>query len=181
MGIIFSRLFNQYFGNKDVRILVLGLDNAGKTTILYRMQLDEIVSTVPTIGFNIETLKYKNLTFQVWDLGGQTSIRPFWRCYFPNTDAVIFVVDSADIDRLNVAKAELSAILKEDELKGTTLLVFANKQDIPGALNGAKISEALGLTEIRDRKWTIIESSASNGKGLVDGFDWLCDELTDKE
>ena len=102
---------------------------------------------------------------------------------------MIFVVDSADIDRLNVAKAELSAILKvgvvfaanEDELKGTTLLVFANKQDIPGALNGAKISEALGLTEIRDRKWTIIESSASNGKGLVDGFDWLCDELTDKE
>lgn len=66
-------------------------------------------------------------------------------------------------------------------MKGTTLLVFANKQDIPGALNGAKISEALGLTEIRDRKWTIIESSASNGKGLVDGFDWLCDELTDKE
>lgn len=86
------------------------------------MQLDEVVSTVPTIGFNVETLKYKNLTFQVWDLGGQTSIRPYWRCYFTNTglrhyvlsivDAVIFVVDSADIDRLNIAKAELAAILK---------------------------------------------------------------------
>lgn len=86
------------------------------------MQLNEIVSTVPTLGFNIETVKYKNLTFQMWDLGGQTSIRPYWRCYFPNTsiassfgftvDAVIFVVDSADIDRLNVAKAELAAILK---------------------------------------------------------------------
>ncbi|KAK8803982.1 hypothetical protein JH06_0854 [Blastocystis sp. subtype 4] len=178
MGIWISKLFNQYFGNKEVRILVLGLDNAGKTSILYRMQLDEVVSTVPTIGFNVETLKYKNLTFQVWDLGGQTSIRPYWRCYFTNTDAVIFVVDSADIDRLNIAKAELAAILKEDELKGTSLLIFANKQDLPGALNGAKISEALGLTEIRDRKWTIFESSATSGKGLVDGFDWLADELS---
>lgn len=90
--------------------------------IIDRMQLNEIVSTVPTIGFNIETVKYKNLTFQVWDLGGQTSIRPYWRCYFNNTgnyslfdlelDAVIYVVDSADIDRLSVAKAELAAILK---------------------------------------------------------------------
>ena len=66
-------------------------------------------------------------------------------------------------------------------MNGTSLLVFSNKQDIPGALNGAKISEALGLTEIRDRKWTIIESSASTGKGLVDGFDWLYDELSEKE
>ena len=97
MGIWISKLFNQYFGNKEVRILVLGLDNAGKTSILCntaftvfakwldRMQLDEVVSTVPTIGFNVETLKYKNLTFQVWDLGGQTTIRPYWRCYYPNT------------------------------------------------------------------------------------------------
>ena len=102
-------------------------------------------------------------------------------------DAVVYVVDSADVDRLNLAKVELAAILKvsfftctysqEDELKGVSLLVFANKQDLPGALNGAKISEALGLTEIRDRKWTLFESSATNGKGLTDGFDWLADEL----
>ena len=86
------------------------------------MQLDEVVSTVPTVGFNVETLRYKNITFQVWDLGGQTSIRPYWRCYYHNTgsevkfelfvDAVIYVVDSTDVDRLSTAKAELSAILK---------------------------------------------------------------------
>lgn len=64
---------------------MLGLDSAGKTTILYRLQIGDVVSTIPTIGFNVETLDYKNIKFQVWDLGGQTSIRPYWRCYYGGT------------------------------------------------------------------------------------------------
>ena len=103
MGILFSRVFQSLFGSKEVRILILGLDNAGKTTILYKLQNeaeDEEVMTIPTIGFNVETLQYKNIKFQVWDLGGQTSIRPYWRCYYPNTDAIIFVVDSSDKERM---------------------------------------------------------------------------------
>ncbi|KAJ2179094.1 Arf GTPase arl1, partial [Coemansia sp. RSA 353] len=91
MGHYFSKLFNQLvFGDKEVRILILGLDGAGKTTILYRMQIGDVVSTIPTIGFNVETVTYKNIKFQVWDLGGQTNIRPYWRCYYANTDAVIY-------------------------------------------------------------------------------------------
>lgn len=101
---------------------------AGKTTILYRLQIGEVVSTVPTIGFNVETLTYKNIKFQVWDLGGQTSIRPYWRCYYASTQAIVYVVDSADRDRLAINKAELLAMLEEDELKDAKLLVFANKQ-----------------------------------------------------
>ena len=77
-----------------------------------RLQASEIEQTIPTIGFNVETLQYKNIKFQVWDLGGQTSIRPYWRCYYPNTDALIFVVDSADHDRLKIAKQELFAMLE---------------------------------------------------------------------
>ncbi|XP_064988988.1 ADP-ribosylation factor 1-like isoform X1 [Musa acuminata AAA Group] len=77
MGILFTRLFSSLFGNREARILVLGLDNAGKTTILYRLQMGEVVSTIPTIGFNVETVQYNNVKFQVWDLGGQTSIRYF--------------------------------------------------------------------------------------------------------
>ena len=94
--------------------MILGLDNAGKTTILYRLQNDseENIQTIPTIGFNVEVLQYKNIKFQVWDLGGQTSIRPYWRCYYPNTDAIIFVVDSCDSERLGVAKQELLAMLE---------------------------------------------------------------------
>jgi len=112
MGLLFSSLFSALFGSREYRILILGLDNAGKTTILYRLQVDEPVTTVPTIGFNVETLQYKNIKFQVWDLGGQSSIRPYWRCYYPNTDAIIFVVDSTDVERLDTARAELHAMLE---------------------------------------------------------------------
>lgn len=111
--------------------------------------------------------------FQVWDLGGQTSIRPYWRCYYPNTDAIIFVVDSADSERMPVARGELAAMLEEDELKDAILLVFANKQDQKGAMNAQQISDALGLPEIRNRQWSIQETSALKGKGLFEGFDWL--------
>jgi len=111
--------------------------------------------------------------FQVWDLGGQTSIRPYWRCYYPNTDAIVFVVDSADVERMNVAKGELAAMLEEDELNDSILLVFANKQDQKGALNAQQISDALGLPEVRNRQWSIQETSALQGKGLFEGFDWL--------
>jgi ADP-ribosylation factor-like protein 1 len=99
-----SKLLSALLGNKEVRVLILGLDNAGKTTILYKLQMGEVVTTVPTIGFNVETVTYKNLRFQVWDLGGQTSIRPYWRCYYQNTNAVIYVVDSADPDRMAISK-----------------------------------------------------------------------------
>ena len=71
-----------------------------------------MVTTIPTIGFNVEQVTYKNLKFQVWDLGGQTSIRPYWRCYYSNTDAVIYVVDSADRDRIGISKQELVSMLE---------------------------------------------------------------------
>ena len=113
------------------------------------------------------------LKFQVWDLGGQTSIRPYWRCYYPNTDAIVFVVDSADVERMSVAKGELAAMLEEEELRDSILLVFANKQDQKGALNAQQISDALDLPLVRNRQWSIQETSALQGKGLFEGFDWL--------
>ena len=108
-----SKLLTALLGNKEVRVLILGLDNAGKTTILYKLQIGEVVTTVPTIGFNVETVSYKNLRFQVWDLGGQTSIRPYWRCYYQNTHAVIYVVDSADPDRMAISKQVIQIKLSD--------------------------------------------------------------------
>merc|ERR1719253_1330718 len=170
-----SKVFAALFGQRQVRILILGLDNAGKTTILYHLKSpgEEPTSTIPTIGFNVETLQYKNIKFQVWDLGGQTSIRPYWRCYYPNTDAIVFVVDSADKERLSIARQELQAMLEEEELKEAILLVFANKQDQKGALNAKDLSEALALPEVRNRQWSIQETCAVKGNGLFQGFDWL--------
>ena len=107
------------------------------------------------------------------DLGGQTSIRPYWRCYYANTAAVIFVVDSTDIDRLSTASEELAAMLNEDELKEAALLVFANKKDQPGAKGAGEISEALRLGELRDRNWSIVACSAVDGSGVTEGMDWM--------
>ncbi|EGF79243.1 hypothetical protein BATDEDRAFT_17007 [Batrachochytrium dendrobatidis JAM81] len=173
MGGIFSSLLSRLWGSKDVRILILGLDGAGKTTILYRLQIGEVVTTIPTIGFNVETVTYKNIKFQVWDLGGQTSIRPYWRCYYANTDAIIYVIDSADRDRISTSKEELMAMLEEEELKDAALLVFANKQDMEGAMSVTEVSEFLGLTALKTRTWTIFKCSAKTGDGLTEGLDWL--------
>jgi len=127
---------------------MLGLDNAGKTTILYRMQIGEVVATVPTIGFNVETVTYRGTTFTVWDLGGQDSIRPYWRCYYTDTTAaLIFVIDSADEARMDIVKKEIEVLLREQELKGAAVLVFANKQDMKMALSSGEIAERLELAK----------------------------------
>ena len=135
--------------------------------------MGEVVTTVPTIGFNVESVEYKNLKLNVWDLGGQTSIRPYWRCYYQNTAAIRFLVDSTDIDRLHLASDELAAMLSEEELRDTALLVFANKQDQPGAKGAAEISEALRLGDLKDRNWTIVACSAIDGRGIQEGMDWM--------
>ncbi|KAG2495684.1 hypothetical protein HYH03_006284 [Edaphochlamys debaryana] len=176
MGLWISKLWS-LFGDQEARILVLGLDNAGKTTILYRLQVGEVVSTIPTIGFNVETVTYKNIKFQVWDLGGQTSIRPYWRCYFPCTQAIIYVVDSTDTDRIGISRDEFKALLDEEELRDSLILVFANKQDLPNALSDAQIAEGLGLHDIKNRDWAIFKTSAVKGEGLFEGLDWLSNTL----
>jgi ADP-ribosylation factor-like protein 1 len=167
---IFTRLL---WSKKEIRILILGLDNAGKTTLLYRLKIGEVVTTIPTVGFNVESVTYKTLNFNVWDLGGQTSIRPYWRCYYANTAAVVFVIDSTDVDRLHTAQEELRAMLDEEELRDAALLVFANKQDQPGAKGAGEISEALKLAELKDRNWSIMACSAIDGRGVNEGMDWL--------
>lgn len=173
---MFSSLFAM-FGSKEMRILMVGLDAAGKTTILYKLKLGEVVTTIPTIGFNVETVEYKNISFTVWDVGGQDKIRPLWRHYFQNTQGVIFVVDSNDRERVGEAQDELHKMLQEDELRDAVILVLANKQDLPHAMTVAEITDKLNLHEIRSRRWFIQATCASTGDGLYEGLDWLCGEL----
>merc|ERR1711901_12850 len=145
MGLTFSKVFGKMFGKEDKRILMVGLDAAGKTTILYKLKLGEVVTTIPTIGFNVETVDYKNISFTVWDVGGQDKIRPLWRHYYQNTQGLVFVIDSNDRDRVENAKQELDKMLNEDEMRDAVLLVFANKQDLPNAMPAAEVTEKLGL------------------------------------
>lgn len=152
MGGNISKMMSKIFGQKEMRLLMLGLDAAGKTTILYKLKLNQDVTTIPTVGFNVETVTYKNTKFNVWDVGGQDKIRPLWRHYFSGkrllafhpatrsthlllpqgTQGLIFVIDSNDRDRMEEAKSELARIIQDREMKDALLLVFANKQDIDG-------------------------------------------------
>ncbi|XP_075967397.1 ADP-ribosylation factor 4 [Anarhichas minor] len=178
MGLTISSLFSKFFGKKQMRILMVGLDAAGKTTILYKLKLGEIVTTIPTIGFNVETVEYKNICFTVWDVGGQDKIRPLWRHYFQNTQGLIFVVDSNDRERVAESAEELSKMIQEDELKEAVLLVFANKQDLPNAMVVSELTDKLGLHSLRNRTWYVQATCATQGTGLYEGLDWLSNELS---
>nr|KAF6310079.1 ADP ribosylation factor 4 [Myotis myotis] len=162
MGLTISSLFSRLFGKKQMRILMVGLDAAGKTTILYKLKLGEIVTTIPTIGFNVETVEYKNICFTVWDVGGQDKIRPLWRHYFQNTQGLIFVVDSNDRERIQEG----------------VLLLFANKQDLPNAMAISEMTDKLGLQSLRNRTWYVQATCATQGTGLYEGLDWLSNELS---
>jgi len=179
-GNIFSSLFDRLIKLTkcpDMRILMLGLDSAGKTTILYRLKLGNIVATTPTIGLNVETLDYKNFHLVVWDIGGQSKIRPLWRHYYQDAQAVIFVVDSSDRERIGVAREEVQRIIDEDMLSDAAMLVFANKQDLPNAMCAAEVTQGLGLYTTRTRDWFIQSTCATSGEGIHDGLDWLVSVL----
>lgn len=178
MGLSLSSWFGYFWGfGEEMRVLMVGLDAAGKTTILYKMKLGEIVQTTPTIGFNVETVEYRNLKFSVWDVGGQEKIRRLWRHYYDNAKGIIFVVDSNDRARIHDAERELSGLLSEPELSDAAVLIFANKQDLPDKLGISEIAEALGLNRLRGRKWHVQASSATRGEGLVEGFEWLANNI----
>uniref|UniRef100_A0A6B2LLA0 Uncharacterized protein n=1 Tax=Arcella intermedia TaxID=1963864 RepID=A0A6B2LLA0_9EUKA len=180
MGGIISALQSLWGIKSEVKVLMLGLDGSGKTTTLHRFQCGEVVSTVPTVGFNMESVAFNNILFQVWDLGGQTSIRGYWRYYFGNTQAIIFVIDSTDANRLETAKAELSKLLVEEELANSSVVVFSNKSDLQNSLPPSKISEALALSKIKNRPWAIFKTSALTGEGLKEGLEWLAQSITQK-
>jgi len=173
MGANLSKALAKIFGNKEMRLLMLGLDAAGKTTILYKLKLNQSVTTIPTVGFNVETVTYKNVKFNVWDVGGQDKIRPLWRHYYTGTQGLVFVVDSTDRERIDEAKQELHRILSDREMKDCLLLVFANKQDLPSAMSPAEVTEKLGLHRMRDRSWYVHPSCATTGEGLFEGLQWL--------
>lgn len=161
-----------------MRLLILGLDNAGKTTILRKFSGEPIDTIEPTLGFNIKTLFHRSYTLNVWDVGGQKSIRSYWRNYFESTDGLIWVVDSSDKLRLELCRQELESLLQQERLAGASLLIFANKQDLDGALSKEDIYEVLELDKMsQDRHWSIMSCSAVTGNGLVEGIDWMVEDV----
>ena len=168
-------------GKPPSKTLMLGLDAAGKTTLLYKLRLGEVVTTIPTTGFNLETVKINDTSFNVWDIGYGSHHHlphPSWRHYYPDTDAVIFVVDSSDAERLGEAKEALDTMLSEDLLQKKPLLVFSNKVDLPMSKNTTEMTDLLCLQKYNGREWFIQESNAISGLGIEEGFQWLAKQIT---
>jgi small GTP-binding protein len=169
----FFDVFKRFFKNRETRVLMLGLDAAGKTTILYKLKLGDLVTTIPTIGFNVETIDYKGFNMNIWDVGGQDRIRALWRHYYHNTNGLVFVVDSNDVGRLDEARDELHHLLEEEELRDAALLVYANKQDLPNAVKTSELTSRLRLNGMSNRAWLVQGTCATSGDGLYEGLDWL--------
>merc|ERR1712087_1087589 len=164
---------------KEARILMLGLDNAGKTTILKKMSEEDISHIMSKQGFNIKSLVHEGFKLNVWDIGGQKTIRPYWSNYFESSDALVYVIDSSDRRRLEESGTELRDLLAEDKLGGVPLLVFANKQDLLQAQSAEEIANMLELHRISDRTWTIQACSAKEGEGLQDRMEWLVSQCSE--
>lgn len=160
-----------------MRILFLGLDNAGKTTIVKKINGEDVLSISPTLGFNIKTFVHGKYTLNIWDVGGQRTLRPYWRNYFEQTDAIVWVVDSGDRLRMQDCREELHALLLEERLAGASLLVFANKQDLAGSMSEQEICQALDLLSIKMHRWKILPCSAMTGENLVQGLDWVVNDI----
>ncbi|KAL3987761.1 hypothetical protein ACER0C_014876 [Sarotherodon galilaeus] len=174
---------------QSLHVVVIGLDSAGKTSLLYRLKLREFVETSPTKGFNMEKIKVQigqskanTTTFQVWDVGGQEKLRPLWKSYTRRMDGLVFVVDAAEMERMEEAKVELHRITRSAENQGIPVLVLANKQDLDGALSSTEVEKVLGLHELSSSTLHHTEGcSALNGQGLQPGLEKLYEMIVKRK
>ncbi|PRP87043.1 ADP-ribosylation factor [Planoprotostelium fungivorum] len=166
---------------REHKMMVLGLDNAGKTSILLQMKQVAVVPVASTVGFNLESIRCQDLDFAVWDLGGEAKNRQMWRIYFKNTISFIFVFDSTDRGRSVEAREELKEVLKDDNLRGVCLMVLANKSDLPEAMSSMEVAEELELAHITDRKWSVQSTSATSGQGINQAIEWIKETISERE
>lgn len=174
MGGLVSKLeiFFKSFESEPSRVIMLGLDAAGKTTLLYQMKLGQVVKTIPTIGFNVEKVTVvKGLTLTVWDVGGQDKLRRLWRHYYQESTGLVFVVDSADPTRFVEAKVELTSVVEDPLMTKIPVLVLANKQDMDCSRHVEMVSTEMNLKEVlKNNPWHIQGCCALKGEGVLDGM-----------
>lgn len=175
MGLL-SIIRKQKLKEREVRVLMLGLDNSGKTTIVRSMLKKDISEISPTMGFNIDSVRYKSFNINIWDIGGQSSLRTFWFNYFEKTDFLVWVVDASSLQRLGENFKEFANVLKEDRLAGCGLVILINKIDTYRGDQDQLIdtvTKSLQLKDIKTHKWTILCCSAYTGYHLSDALDWI--------
>ncbi|NXK94092.1 ARL14 protein, partial [Formicarius rufipectus] len=157
---------------KRANVVMLGLDSAGKSTLLYKLRYKDTFVTIPTIGFNVDMIEIrKDFILTFWDVGGQEKMRQLWSHFLEDTDALLYVVDSSEKRRLEESRKELELILKNESLRNVPVVVLANKQDLPGALNAEEITRRLKVKKYcSDRTWYVQPCCASTGQGLAEAL-----------
>ncbi len=178
----FRRLISGLFRlfKRSATIVILGLDGAGKTTLLNFLMKGEPGETIPTVGANFERVRIRNIEFNIWDLGGQRSLRRMWAEYADKADAIIFMIDSADRERFEEAKEELWKVISMMR-KGVSLLILANKADLENAATVMEVIDEFELTKLEGITWQVVWTSALTGFGLFEAFSWLYEQLTGKQ
>ncbi|NXG66458.1 ARL11 protein, partial [Hemiprocne comata] len=170
-SILMGKLISKGRCARDARVVMLGLDFAGKSTLLYKLKSGQAVETCPTVGFNVESLQTPcHISFTLWDVGGQGSLRASWPDYLEDTNTLIFVLDSADTARLPEATAALEEALSHPSMAGVPVLLLANKQEVPGALAPAELGERLRWGRLEERRWVLLGCSAHTGQGLQEAL-----------
>lgn len=167
---------------KPFQITMIGLNDSGKTSILYRLKINEFVPTAPTSAFNMERIKLaKNTRLSIWDVGGGENIRPLWRTYMRQADGIVFVVDSTDRKRIEEIKEELSFALNSCLKERVPVLIFANKQDLHYAMDPTDLTELLDLKELKEKNpWFLQPASAKTGDGIKEGYTALIRMIDEK-
>jgi len=170
-----SDFWARIFGKKEMKFIMIGLDAVGKTSILYKLKLGETIQPIPTIGFNLETVKYKNLTFKLWDIGGGDKIRLLWASSCEGVDGIIFVFNSQELCqfREELAAEELHRLSSEVAGYDVPILIFANKQDCENAMRLEEITKVLHPKDLKHKRWHIQPCSAKTGDRLYEGLEWL--------
>jgi len=178
MGLLSTSIMEYYVGNGWEKIIMLGLDNSGKTTILQKLRTSQDVNiTLPTVGFQAEKIEHEDVKFSIFDIGGQDFVRSGWREFFNGTKGLIYVVDSCDPYRTNESSNELNVLLTENELADANVLILANKQDLQNPLSTDELIILLGLDKVVGRILKVQATSALTGDGIKEGMDWLSNQI----
>ena len=176
MGSFFSSIYEMFSDYKNIKIVFLGLPNAGKTTILYLLKIGEVIKSIPTISFNKEEIKDKNVRFEAWDLAGSDNSINYWKYYIQGANAIIYVVDASDEKKHLKSKEILHSTLKIMESEEVIIAILSNKHDLVGCVKYPEFVKNFELNKIK-KKWQVFETNKDDTEGYFEAMQWIKENI----